>query len=64
MFLNHWIEIGIIAVTIVIGMVLYIRYRKKVEALDGFVGIVEEHGETERLAGHDWQAEALKELKR
>ena len=62
MTLRNWIELGIIAATMITGIVLFLRYRKKVAALDGFEGMIEEFGELERLDGPDWQMEAFKEL--
>jgi len=62
--LRNWIELGIVAATLIIGLVLLTVYKKKVKKLEGFEGIVKEFGEDERLDGPDWQAEMRKELER
>jgi len=62
MRLHNWIQLGIIVITIVVGIILHIRYKKKKDDLDGFIGFIEECGELERLDGPDWQQELFKEL--
>ena len=62
MLLRRCIEFGIIAATVITGIVLFLRSRRKVDAMDGFEGIVTEVGGVERLEGYDWQMEAFNEL--
>ena len=64
MLQHNWIQLGLIVVTIIVGIILHMRYKRKLRELDGFVGFVEEHGESERLEGIDWQTEAYKELEK
>ena len=40
MTLLNWIGIGLTAVILIVGIILRIRWRKKVKDLDGFCGIV------------------------
>ena len=62
MLLHNWIQLGLIALTIIVGFIVHIRYKKKVEKLDGWVGFAEEYGHHERIEGHDWQMELFKEM--
>ena len=61
---RNWIELILVAAALITCIVLHIRYRRKVGELNGFIGIVEEHGESERLDNYDWQAEMFRELER
>ena len=64
MLTRNWFELALVAATAVAGIILHVRYRRKVDELDGFEGIVEEFGELELLEGFDWQMEMFRELEK
>ena len=58
MTLSNWIAVAVLIIILLAGGILLARLRRKLRDLDGFEGIVTEHGlPTRRADEPDWEAE-------